>query len=83
MTVAAETATVYRASNGRRYFTKKTAFLHDAMFRLSLKHEKAGHRDYLEGGEHRQDEFFTEAQWEYFNHIAERYWRVYGRGKPI
>jgi hypothetical protein len=75
MGITVQEAIVYKASNGRRYLTKRTAFHHDAVHRLSRKHGKAGCRDWLEGGEHRQEEFYTDAQWDYFRRVSARYWR--------
>ena len=81
MAVTSETATVYRSSDGRRYFTKRAAVRKDIYRRLRGKerHEKQGCHDELIGGEHHQEEFYTEEQLEHFRAVAYRYWRIFSR----
>lgn len=77
MPVTFETATVYRTSSGKRYFTKRAAFKHEALSRLRRKerHEMQGVYDELRGGDHYQEEFYTEEQMNLFSKIEARYWR--------
>ncbi len=63
MSVSVEQATVYRASNGKRYFTKRAACRRDVMFRL-------------QGGLCKSDK---EELFEDHRKIADRYWRMWKR----
>ena len=76
MSVKTEQATVFRISNGKRYFTERAAFRREAIIRLSKKHEKAGCNDYLRGGDHYQETHFTDDQCAYFLRVANRYYRL-------
>ena len=55
MSVTVHTATVYKTSaRGRRYFSKRQAFIADAFARLKKKYDPDGVIDELIGGDHHQ-----------------------------
>lgn len=70
-----EQATVYRAINGRRYLSRRSALIKTAMVLLKKKHGMDGCHDELRGGEHYQEEFYTNEQMERFTAVAKRYAR--------
>lgn len=74
-----ETATVYRALDGKRFFTKKAAILRDVVFRMKAKSEKYGCDDELRGGEHHQRVYWTQEQFQHFRNVANRYYQRFGR----
>lgn len=79
--ITPETAKVWKTSHGRRYLTKRAAYLSEAIHRLKAKdrHEEAGIHDELRGGDHYQEVFYTADQHDLFSRIAWRYYRRFGR----
>ncbi len=76
--ISVETATVYRG-DGRRFLTKRSAVRKDVYARIRDKHEKGGIFDTLEGGQHKQEVFYTDEQCEYFSKVFARYWKRFSR----
>ena len=80
MSVTVHTATVYKTSaRGRRYFSKRQAFIAEAISRMKKKYEPDGVDDRLIDGDHYQTVFYTGEQLEKFHLTAERYYRMFGR----
>lgn len=79
--IIAQTATVYKTSHGRRFLTKRAAYLAEAINRLKRKdrHEPQGIHDELRGGEHHQEIYYSEQQWDHFKKVSSRYYRRFGR----
>lgn len=74
MAVTTQIATVYKTSSGRRYLTKRTAMIRDALERLKEKYEPEGHDP--DRGVFGHD-YFTDEQWQKFQQTAMRYYRIY------
>jgi hypothetical protein len=71
--ITIHTATVYKTSHGRRFLTKRAAYLAEAMTRLKGKdrHDPQGYDD--------DKDFYTNEQWGHFKQVAYRYYRRFGR----
>jgi hypothetical protein len=78
MSVTVHTATVYKTSaRGRRYFSKRQAWIADAIARLRRKYDPEG-CDY---GFESERSYYTAEQMNEFYGIAERYYRRFGMRK--
>ncbi|MGO7089430.1 hypothetical protein AB9E14_23430 [Rhizobium leguminosarum] len=71
--ITTQAATVYKTCFGRRFLTKRAAYLAEAMHRLKGKdrHEKQGYDD--------DSEFYTNEQWDHFKKVSARYYRRFGK----
>lgn len=72
--ITTATARIWKTSYGRRFLTKRAAFLAEAMHRLKLKDR----HDPL--GEDHDSVFFTNEQWDHFKKVSARYYRRFGKG---
>jgi hypothetical protein len=71
--ISSETAKVWKTSYGRRFLTKRAAYMAEAMQRL-----KGKDRHYPQG-EGDDSSFFTNKQWDHFKKVSARYYRRFGR----
>lgn len=71
--IEVQTAKIWKTSHGRRFLTKRAAYLAEAMHRLKGKdrHEKLGYDE--------DSEFYTDEQWGHFKSVSARYYRRFGR----
>lgn len=74
--IIAHTATIYKTSHGRRFLTKRAAYLAEALHRMKRKEQHAPQG--CDGAE----DFYTNEQWDHFKKIASRYYRRFGRRRP-
>lgn len=80
--ITAETAKVFKTSDGRRYLTKRAAFRNDVISRLKSKprHEpKSEYTEWRDGEPYRELPDWTAEQQDRFAKIERRYWRRFSR----
>lgn len=77
--ITTETAIVYRAIDGKRFFTKTAAVRRSAWVRLFERNEHEAFYDYLAGGEHHQESGHSTKQIDHFRKVVDRYLGIFGK----
>lgn len=67
----------YKALNGKSYFTLDAAIRRSVYKRLFDKNEMGGYRDWIEGGECMQEEFYSDEQMDCFAKVTRRYLKMF------